>query len=280
MTNPESPLPGFLRDETDARRYTRSTLAYALTLYAALALAFARVLPAWALAVVVPLVYLRLTLALHELMHVCPAPDVPFFHRLTLVMETPLGLGYREHRAIHFAHHRFASTVRDPELYQIRGGPLRAFGNAMISPEHHAVAWVRRHGVSVSLAVEGAIRLAVFAAVFLINPWVFLVYWVSLRLSVGFASFVFHHVLHNDEGRLGTFPLPLARGVVRAAGLAFGAEPMLIITEHERHHLWPRVRARDLPRLPSPLGSYGDATLDDDRSAAGAAHTAIPAARA
>jgi hypothetical protein len=78
------------------------------------------------------------------------------------------------------------------------------------------------------------------------------VYWFALRLSIGFASFVFHHVLHSLDGRLGTFPLPVSRAVIGAAERLFGREPMLILTEHERHHEWPRVRARDLPLLPDP----------------------------
>jgi hypothetical protein len=43
-----SPAPGFIRDEADARRYTLSTLAYALTLYGALGFALAGVVHAWA----------------------------------------------------------------------------------------------------------------------------------------------------------------------------------------------------------------------------------------
>jgi len=261
IRGPESTAGGFLRDEADARRYTRLTLAYALTLYGALGFALAGLLPAWALVPIVPLVHLRLALALHELMHVRPASGVPFFHRLTMILETPLCLGYREHRTIHFLHHRFAATARDPEIYQIRGGPIRAFANAMISPERGCVAWVRRHGLSASLAVEGAIRLAVFGMVLALNPWVFFVYWVSLRFSVGVTSFVFHHVLHSRDGRLGTYPLPVSPALTGAAATIFGGEPMLILTEHERHHRWPRVRARDLPRLPEAPGVGGGTTL-------------------
>ena len=84
------------------------------------------------------------------------------------------------------------------------------------------------------------------------DPATFLVYWIALRMSVGFASFVFHYVLHNADGELGTFPLPVSPAVTRAAARLFGREPMLIITEHERHHQWPRVRARDLVQLPPP----------------------------
>jgi fatty acid desaturase len=246
------PPASLLRDETDARRYTRSTLACVCLLYAALGLALASVLPVWLLLVVVPLVYFRLALALHELLHVCPAEEVPRFHRLTMIFESPLCLGYREHRAIHFAHHRFASTERDPELYQIVGGPWRGFINAMVSPERAFVGWVRQHGITRSLAVEAAIRLIGFLTVLAINPAAFLAYWLMLRISVGVASFVFHHVVHSLDGRLGTFPLAVSARVVRAAGAIFGREALLILTEHARHHQWPRMRAKNLPLLPEP----------------------------
>jgi fatty acid desaturase len=242
----------FLRDVRDARAYQRATLALVLTLYVSLAAALAGWLPVWGLAAIVPLVYLRLALALHELLHVCPAEDVSWFHRLTMVLETPFCLGYREHRAIHFLHHRYASTDRDPERFQIVGGPWTAFARAMVSPEHHFISWARTQGVTARMAVEVAVRAIGFAAVAAINLPVFLVYWVALRFSVGFASYVFHYVLHNDAGALGTFPLPVSPAVVRAAEVLFGREPMLILTEHERHHQWPRVRARDLVQLPPP----------------------------
>jgi len=261
IRGPESTAGGFLRDETDARRYTRLTLAYALTLYSALGFALAGLLPAWALVPIAPLVHPRLALALHELMHVRPASGVSFFHRLTMILETPLCLGYREHRATHFLHHRFAATAGDPEIYQIRGGPIRAFANALISPERGCVAWVRWHGVSASLALEGSIRLAVFGTVLAFDPWIFLVYWVSLRMSVGVTNFVFHYVLHNRNGRLGTYPLSMSPAVAGATAAIFGGEPMLILTEHERHHRWPRVRARDLPRLPEAPSVRGGTTV-------------------
>lgn len=247
-----TPPPSCYRDHRDRRRYLRLTRLYTYSLYAALGLALARLIPAWVLVPLVPFVYLRLALALHELLHVCSADQVPRFHQLTMIFESPMCLGYREHRAIHFAHHRFASTDRDPEQYQIVGGPLRAFANALISPERGFVHWVRAHGLSRTLARDAAIRAVAFVVLLAINPGVFVVYWLALRVSVGFASFVFHHVLHNMDGRLGTFRLPVSRPVIEMARALFGAEPMLILTEHERHHLWPRVRAKDLPLLPEP----------------------------
>ena len=246
------PPQALLRNRHDAASYKRSTLLLVLLLYASLGLSMAGLVSSWWLVLAVPLIYLRLALALHELLHVCPADEVSWFHRLTMVFETPVCLGYREHRAIHFAHHKFASTEKDPERYQIVGGPWRAFANAMISPERGFGGWVRRHGLSRTLALDVSVRFIAFVALVVLNPFVFLIYWIALRLSVGLASYVFHYALHNSAGVLGTFPLPVPNVVVRTAGLLFGKEPMLILTEHERHHQWPRVRARDLVRLPEP----------------------------
>jgi hypothetical protein len=246
------PPTSLCRDDLDATHYQRLTRIYAYLLYAVLGAAMLHLIPVWVLALAVPLFYLRMALALHELLHVCPADQVPRFHQLTMIFESPMCLGYREHRAIHFAHHRFASTERDPEQYQIVGGPVRAFANALISPERGFVQWVRAHGLSRSLAIDAGLRCAAFVVLAAVRPRVFLVYWLALRLSVGVASFVFHHVLHNVEGRLGTFPLPVSSGVLMVARALFGREPMLILTAHERHHSWPRVRARDLPLLPEP----------------------------
>ena len=246
------PPATLFRDRHDGARYQLLTRLYAYALYAALGSAMLGFIPAWTLALLVPFVYLRMALALHELLHARPPDQVPRFHQLTMIFESPMCLGYREHRAVHFAHHRFASTERDPERYQIVGRPFGAFANAMISPERGFVQWVRAHGLSRDLALDAGIRCAAFVALAVVSPRVFFIYWIALRVSVGVASFVFHYALHNDDGRLGTFPLPVAAAVVRGARALFGAEPMLILTEHERHHAWPRVRARDLPLLPEP----------------------------
>jgi fatty acid desaturase len=247
------PAGDYARDDLDARAYVHRTLGYTLLLYALLGLAGFGAIPAAALVVAVPLVYVRLSLALHELMHVRRAAQVPFFHRLAMIFDTPLGLGYREHRAIHLAHHRHAATARDPELFQIRGNHLRAAACALIAPERHLVVWLRRRGASRSLRVEGAVRLAAFAVALALNPGVFLVYWISLRASVGGASFVFHHLLHCSGGRYGTFPLPATPAWLRVGRALFGPEPIVILTEHRLHHEWPQVRSADLPRLPGAV---------------------------
>lgn len=266
------------RNDADARRYLRLTLGHTLAIYAVLAAALGGVMPAWALVVAVPWLYVRLSLGLHELLHVRAADDVPVFHRLAMIFDTPFGLGYREHRAIHFRHHRFAGDGRDPERWQIEGGHPRAFANAMTTPERSLVEWIRARGIDAPLVCAGAFRCACFVAVAALNPLVFAVYWITLRASIGVAGFVFHHLLHNRRGALGTYALPFPPWLARAGGAIFGAEPVLILTQHRSHHVWPDVRVRDLPHFPAefllPPGPVTPATL-----AAAARRGAPPAAQ-
>jgi fatty acid desaturase len=242
-------LRELMRDALDARRYLRRTVALTLAIYALLALALAGYLPAWVFPLVLPLVYVRLSLALHELMHVRTAAQVSWFHRLAMIFDTPLGLGYREHRAIHLRHHRHAATARDPELFQIEGGHARALACALVSPEYAAWRWVREHGLSPALRREALVRAGVFACLAAVNPLVFLAYWATLRACIGGASFVFHHVMHSRGGALGNFALPpVPRGVLSVVRALFGVEPVTIVSEHRAHHREPNVRARDLAR--------------------------------
>ena len=77
----------------------------------------------------------------------------------------------------------------------------------------------------------------------------FLAYWVTIRLSVGFSAYVFHHALHYRGGRYGTFrlqPPPLVDRVIR---LVLGTESALIVYEHPAHHRWQQVKALHLPDL-------------------------------
>jgi hypothetical protein len=241
------------RNDGDARRHVWQTLAHTLALYGALAVALFGLMPAWVLAGAVPWLYVRLSLGLHELLHVRDATEVPTFHRLAIIFDTPFGLGFREHRAIHFAHHRYSASERDPELWQIEGGHLRAFANALTTPERALVNWIRERGLDAPLARDASFRLACFLLVASINPAVFAVYWLLLRVSIGAAGFVFHHLLHNRRGALGTYALPFPSWCVRAGRSIVGDEPMLILAHHRSHHLWPDVRARDLPDLAPDL---------------------------
>jgi fatty acid desaturase len=238
------------RDAFEARRYLRATFAWTIVMYALLGAALAGLAPAMLLVVAVPLVYVRLSLALHELLHLRAAARVPAFHRLAMILDTPFGLGYREHRALHLSHHRRGADGGDPELFQIAGGHFRALACSLVAPERSLVVWIRTRGISASLAREASLRLVVFVLAATLNPMVFLLYWIVLRASIGAAGFVFHHVLHNRNGRLGTFSLPVSEGALRVGYALFGTEPMLILARHRAHHLWPELRVRELPDLP------------------------------
>ena len=244
-----APPRAYFRDEADVRRYKLTGGLYLFAMYALLLLAVTGAMPIWPLFVLVPPLYVRVALTAHELMHICKASQVPLPHRLMMILETPLCLGYREHRDIHLRHHQAAATERDPEFFQIRGGHLRALGCAMLSPEWSMVSYLREKGPSRTLVAEAAVRLAVFGLAAWWSPGAFLAYWVTLRLSIGFSAYMFHHALHYRGGRYGTFRLQPPPLVHRAARILLGAEATMIVYEHPAHHRWQQVKAMRLPDL-------------------------------
>jgi hypothetical protein len=245
----------FYRDQADAARYKRLSLVHLLAIYGLLGLAMAGLVPAWLLFVLVPPLYVRAALSIHELMHICPVGQVPFLHRLMMVVETPVGLGYREHRDIHVRHHQNPACERDPEFFQIRGGHLRALASSMVSPEWAFVRYWREKRLTRPWGAEAALRATVFVALAWANPVVFLAYWVTLRATVGVSNFLFHHALHYRAGRYGTFRLELPAPVDRVLRVLLGAELVLILCEHPAHHAWLQVKARYLPDIPGVVAT-------------------------
>lgn len=245
------------------------TFLWSMVLYAALGLGVLGVLPLWALAVAVPLIYVRLALALHEMMHCCHPGGLNAFFRLAAVLETPWALGYREHRVLHLRHHRFNAGPGDPERDLIAATARRAFWLALTVPERSTLAWVREKGLRAALGPGHLLRAALFVCVACLAPAAFAVYWVVLRLSIGISGFCFHHVLHARAGRLGTFALPGGAMTLRWGAWLFGQQPMLILYRHRAHHLWPQLPLDALPDLPDDLElppgrlerSSGDAPL-------------------
>ena len=246
-------------------RCRHATLLWSVALYGLLALGAFGTLPLWALPALIPLVYVRLALALHEMMHRCHPAGLPVFFRLAIVLETPWALGYREHRLLHLRHHRFNAGPGDPELRLIAAPALQAFWLACTVPERSTLAWAREKGLSAVLGPACWVRAALFLAVAWASPAAFLVYWLALRLSIGVSGFCFHHLLHSRQGRLGTFPLPGGAWVMRAGRWLFGRGPMLILARHRAHHLWPGLAVDALPDLPDdlelPPGQLGGVAL-------------------
>ncbi len=226
----------------------------------------------WPGLLLVPLIYVRLALGLHELLHLCTAVQVPEFHRWALIFDSPLGLGYRELRIVHHQHHRWGGSERDPEYFQIAGTHVQAFLRALCVPELTFAAWVREHGLSRVQSLRLLGRAALFTLIASINPEIFLIYWAILRLSIGASSFIFHHLLHARQGRLGTFALPAPPALLRLGRWVFGKEPIDILTRHREHHLWPRLRVWELPELPRhlhlPPGMLSRSLVDQASAAA------------
>lgn len=247
----------------------RQTFLWSVALYAVLSFSALGVLPPWALALAVPLVYVRLALALHEMMHRCHPSGLGAFFRLAVVLETPWALGYREHRVLHLRHHRFNAGPGDPERNLITATPVRALWLALTVPERSTLAWVREKGLRSALGTGHLMRAVLFASVACLAPSAFAVYWVALRLSIGLSGFCFHHLLHARAGRPGTFSLPGGAKTLRWGRWLFGQQPMLILYRHRAHHLWPQLPLDALPDLPDDLElppgrlerSSGDALL-------------------
>lgn len=243
------PPRGFYRDRHDARRYQRLSLSYLLAVYGVLGFTLAEWAPVWILFVLVPPLYVRCALSTHELMHISPANEVSLLHRLMMVLETPVCLGYREHRDIHIRHHRYPATERDPEFFQIRGGHLRALLSAMLSPEWSMMAYLREKRGSRAWLMEAAVRCGGFFAAWWLNPAVFLWYWITIRLSAGMSAYTFHHLLHYRRGGYGTFPLRPPRAIDRIVRIVLGTECVQILYEHPAHHAWQQVKAQHLPAI-------------------------------
>jgi fatty acid desaturase len=152
----------------------RSTLVWSAALYLLLGAALAGWLPWWLMAGAVPLLYARLALALHETMHRHPSPEVGLWLRLCILLESPLVLGYREHRALHLRHHRFNGGPGDPDRPLIATAPPRALLCALLVPERAFFEWVRDRGLDARLALGCAVRAVLFLAVVAIDrvtPW-------------------------------------------------------------------------------------------------------------
>lgn len=259
------PPRAYHRSPADARRYERAGLAYMIAIWVALAVAMLGWVSILALCPVIVVCYVRGALLTHELMHVRRPEQVAWPLRMMMLFDTPFGLGYREHQDVHLRHHRQPAAPGDPELFQIRGGSLRAFLAAMAGPELAAIGWVGEHGIGSELRREATVRALVMLSLAALRPSVFLGYWVVLRLTVGVSNFMFHHVLHyrrngrsdgRSDGRetgprseYGTFPLRLPRPLDALLRAVLGSSLAAVLSEHDAHHAWSHVKPERLRGL-------------------------------
>lgn len=239
-------LPVAFAPDSDAVRLTREGLACTAAIYAHLLAAAAGWVPAWTLALSVPILVPRWMIALHELFHLRSEREVDPVTRFQPLLFTALSLGYRELLANHRTHHRFMVTPEDAEYYQIAGSPLAGLANAFSAPEQMWFRWVAAHGLDRRLAVETALRCALFVSLVAFCGGAFWWYWIPARITFGTSYFVFFYCLHRRGAAMDVYPLPLPAKLVAMLSVLYGRDVVQATVHHDVHHAQPRIAARDL----------------------------------
>lgn len=240
-------LSAFSGNEIEASRLARTTLLLVGLIYLHVGLMVVGGVPAWTLACSLPILLVRWIVTTHELSHLLPAKRADFITALAPVLLTCFSLGYRELQDIHYRHHRFMATPQDPEYYQIRGPWLVGLLNAMTSPEQAFLRWVAERRISASLLIGCSTRLVAFVGLIAISGPNFLWYWLPMRLTYGFGSFVFFYHLHRRGEEYSVYPLLLPSWAERLGSFLFGRNTLLAICHHDVHHGNPMVKAQYLP---------------------------------
>ena len=243
-----------LAHEADARRLTRNSLLCTAVIYLHLLAVAAALVPPWTAAITAMLLVPRWMIAVHELFHLRSDREVDPVTWLQPLVFTPLSLGYREMLANHRSHHRFMSTRRDVEFYQLRGTPAAGFINAMTAPEQMWMRWVLEQGVDRQLALTTVLRCALFAGFAGVCGASFLWYWLPARCAYGISYFVFFYCLHRRGDAMGVYRLALPSGVANFITLFYGADLVEAILHHDVHHAQPRIAARDLAASRAVIG--------------------------
>jgi len=239
---------GFYTTVEVARRYEREGVVCLVILHALLAATILRYLPPYVL-LVVPVLYARVILGGHEVLHSKVGLDVNPLTRLMPFYQTPIVLGYEQIRDIHLRHHRFFGTKDDPEDYLVTApSHLRALGLAFISPERHYLRYVQARGMTKRLAVETLIRAALFVGMLCANPAVFLIHVAIMRVTMGGSEFFFHNVIHmaDLEKRDRWFYERVPKVWWRMLRGLFGTEKVDILLVHDTHHAHQLISAAKL----------------------------------
>jgi len=233
-------------DEADARALTHEAHLCNALAYIHLAAAALDAVPAWTLALSIPILVPRWMIAVHELFHLRSEREVDPLMRLLPFLFTPLSLGYRELLSDHRGHHLHMATSADPEMYQLRGPPLQGLFNAFTAPEQMWFRWRARHGIDNRLMAETALRLVLFIGLAVGGGIAFLWYLASARLAFGLSYFIFFYALHRRGDEYGVYPLAPPAWVVNGLTLLLGTVVVQATLHHDVHHAQPRIAARHL----------------------------------
>lgn len=208
---PETDCPQQPDSARHARRFELLINVYMALLYAHFGFALAGIVPYWTLTLSAAVLVPRWMLAVHELFHIRSERQVAWLTRLLPLALTPLVLGYREYRTIHFGHHRHMATQDDPDFFHIRGSKLTGALNALTAVDQTFFRYLAKHGADRELVIGSALRLGVFVGLIAISGAQFFWYWVPVRLAYGSSYFSFFYCLHRRGKAYGVYPLTLPR---------------------------------------------------------------------
>lgn len=242
-------LRTYFATNLDADRYQRTQFVCSGLIYGHFVICMAGVLPFWTLLLSIPPLVVRWMIALHELFHVRGPRDVDFLTRIQPLFFTPLALGFREYRAIHFGHHRHMATSLDPDFFHIRGSKLQGFLNALSAPEQSFFRWVNVHGLNSTLLRDAALRTSLAVLLIMGSGWNFLWYFVPLRLAYGLSYFSFFYCLHRRGAQYGVYAVSFSARWARLFRVLLGADAYAATCHHPLHHSNPAVAASHLPEV-------------------------------
>ncbi|MEM9163572.1 MAG: hypothetical protein AAGC54_10960, partial [Cyanobacteria bacterium P01_F01_bin.4] len=206
-------------------------------------------MPIAGLILVVILALPRWIISVHELLHIYAPEQLNRLICLLGASPVPLSvltLGYSEIRAIHLAHHRAPTTDADPDIYHIRGSDWWVFLNAMTTPEQDTIRWIGTHGLSLTLAIELVIKLALLGTLAGFGGTTFWCFWLTLRLVYGVSDFIFFRCVHHQKGNYGNFALSLPPVLIRIGEWVFGKTVVHATLNHDLHHQYPGLAAHSL----------------------------------
>ena len=236
----------FFATTVDAERYRAQSLLWLAIIYLHTIVALFDLLPLWSLVLSMGVLVVRWMLSTHELLHLRSACEVDPITRLLPLLLTPLQLGYREYRIIHLRHHHYMVTPQDPEYFQLCGGKLRGFINAMSAPEQSYFRWIAQQGLDAQLLRGTLLRLILFMLLASVSGLAFFWYWVPLRLAYGVSSFSFFYCLHRRGEAYGVYPQKFSPAIARLFALLFGRDSLMATCHHDIHHAHPNIAARHL----------------------------------
>lgn len=243
----------YFATERDAHEYQLKMLLSVLLLYACFAAYVFEWLGFWWMAGISSVIATRWMIAFHELFHLKSADQLDWITRLVPIPFSPINLGYREYRQIHFAHHKHTATPADPDAFHILGGFFRAFLGALTQHEQASFRYIMQHGLNRELAISMTLRLLIFVMLLSLAPVQFLLWAAVLRVTYTINDFVFFHLVHYRFGQPGTFRTPLPAILRWPLILVYGFDVVYATMYHDIHHAQPRIAPRFLPLVAKGL---------------------------